>query len=102
MELSLKDRSDLEKAYQGLYEGDDVYFRSISDQVKAVKGEYKGFGTYLKRLSSEAKARVDLPGAKSFPTLKVAVSVGSLVAAGVGLLVYFGRVKGKGRRRWLF
>jgi hypothetical protein len=45
---------------------------------------------------------VDLQGERSFPTLKVAVSVGSLVAAGVGLLVYFGRVKGKGRRRWLF
>jgi hypothetical protein len=102
MDIELKDYSDLEKAYQGRYEGDDTYFRRISDEVKAMKGEYEGFGTYLRRLSSEAKARRDKRSTKSFPTLKVAVSVGSLAALGIGLLVYFGKVRNKGRQRSLF
>jgi hypothetical protein len=88
MAIELKDYEDLKEAYQGRYEGDDSYLRSISDEVKAIKGEYEGFGTYLLRLSSEAKPRRCSYGAKSFPILKVAVSAVSLAVVGVGLFLF--------------
>jgi hypothetical protein len=94
--MKLKDCSDLAKAYQGKYEGDDTYLRRISNEVNARRGEYKGFGTYLRRLSNEAKARKSGQSMKSFPTKIFVVSVASLTAAGIGLMAYFGKVKKKG------
>jgi hypothetical protein len=101
MDIELKDYFDLEKAYQGRYEGDDMHLRRISNEVKAMKGEYQGFGTYLQRLSKEAKDRQE-HNKKPFPTLKVAISLASLAAASIGLFFYLGRVKKNGRARTLF
>jgi hypothetical protein len=54
-------RSDLAKAYLGIYEGSEVTLRRISNEVKARRGEYEGFGTYLRQISDEAKARRGIP-----------------------------------------
>jgi hypothetical protein len=40
--------SDLEKAYRGAYEGQEVNLIRISNYAKARRGEYKGFGVYLR------------------------------------------------------
>lgn len=94
--MKLKDCSELAKAYQGKYEGNDTYLRRINNEVNARRGEYKGFGTYLRRLSNEAKARKSGQNMKSFPTKIFVVSVASLAAAGIGLMAYFGKAKKKG------
>jgi len=99
MDIELKDYSDIEKAYQGRYEGDDVHLRRISNEAKAIRGEYEGFGTYLRRLSHEAKARMPEHNKKPFPTIKVAVYLASLAAASIGLFFYLGKVKKNGRAR---
>lgn len=101
MDIELKDYFDLEKAYQGRYEGDDMHLRRISNEVRAMRDEYEGFGTYLRRLSKEAKARQE-HNKKPFPTLKVAVSLVSLAVAGIGFFFYLGKVKKNGRPRKLF
>ena len=54
-------RSDLEKAYLGIYEGSEISLRRISNEVKARRGEYEGFGTYLRQISDEAKAAQGIP-----------------------------------------
>jgi hypothetical protein len=96
MDLELKDCSDLAKAYQGKYEGEDTYLRRISNEVEARRGEYTGFGTYLRRLNDEAKAGRGGQSMKRFPTKIFVVSVASLAAAGIGFMAYFGRVKKNG------
>jgi len=96
MDIKLKDYSDLAKAYQGRYEGDDTYLRRISNEVKARRGEYKGFGTYLRLISNGAKAGRGNNNMKSFPTKIIAVSLTSLAVAGIGLLAYFGKLRKKG------
>lgn len=92
MDIELKDYKDLEKAYQGRYEGNDSYLRRISDKVKAIKGDYESFGTYLLRLSNEAKPRCSY-STKPFPKSIIALSAGSLAVVGIGLLLYFSKVK---------
>ena len=54
-------RSDLAKAYLGMYKCSEVTLRRISNEVKARRGEYEGFGTYLRQISDEAKARLGIP-----------------------------------------
>jgi hypothetical protein len=93
--MELKDCSELAKAHQGRYEGDDIYLRRISNEVKARRGEYTGFGRYLRQLNDETKARSGSQSVKRFPTKIIAVSAASLAVAGVGLLTYFFRVKKK-------
>jgi hypothetical protein len=93
MDIELRDYNDLKEAYQGRYEGDDLYLRRISDEVKAIKSEYEGFGTYLLRLSSDAKPERCDYGTRSFPILKVAVPAVSLAVVGVGLFLYLAKGK---------
>jgi len=57
MKIDLRSEGDLEKAYEGRYDGFDVNLRRISNEVKARRGEYDGFGTYLRQISKKAKAR---------------------------------------------
>jgi hypothetical protein len=97
VKLEFKDCSDLAKAYQGKYEGDDPYLRRISNEVKARRGEYKGFGTYLQRLNNEAKLSRSGQSMKHFPTTVFVVSVASIAAASIGLMAYFGKIKKKSR-----
>jgi hypothetical protein len=92
MDIELKDYEELKEAYQGRYKGEDSYFRQISEEVNAIKNEYEGFETYLLRLSSQAKPRGSY-SAKHFPKSIIAVSAASLAAAGIGLFLYFSKVK---------
>jgi hypothetical protein len=96
MDIKLKDYSDLAKAYQGKYEGDDTYLRRINNEVKARRGEYKGFSTYLRRISNEARAGRGDSSLKRFPTKIIAVSLTSLAIAGIGILAYCGKLRKKG------
>ena len=57
MEINLKSKSDLAKAYRGRYDGVDINLRRISNEVRARRGEYDGFGTYLRQISKKAKLR---------------------------------------------
>ena len=61
MNKELNSKSDLAKAYLGIYEGSEVALRRINNQVKARRGEYEGVGTYLRRISDKAKARLGIP-----------------------------------------
>jgi hypothetical protein len=61
MNKELNSRSDLAKAYLGMYKGSEITLRRISNEVKARRGEYEGFGTYLRQISDEAKARLGIP-----------------------------------------
>ena len=96
--MELSNSSDLRDAYQGRYKGDDIHLRRISNEVIALRGEYHGFGTYLRRLSTEAKAKRANLSMKPFPTMKVAFSVASLAVAGMGLFLYFAKIKKNGAR----
>ncbi len=85
--------SDLAKAIQGRYEGDDTNLKRISNEVKARRGEYEGFGTYLRQVSNKVKSRRSDHIKKPFPTSIIAASAVSLAVAGIGLFVYFGKAE---------
>jgi hypothetical protein len=102
MDIELNDSSDLKDAYQGKYKGDDVHLRRISNEVRALRGEYAGFGTYLKRLSAEAMTKKTKLSTKPVSTIKVAFSLATLAAVGIGLFLYFGKAKKNERARSIF